>query len=110
MSAMSIAPEPRIRINRRGRIVLGSFAALPLALGIAFGSVSMAAASGGASEEIEFTYVTVDAEQTLWAIAEEVAPDEDPRVAVHAIQTLNQLPSSTVHAGERLAIPAEFTP
>lgn len=109
MTVTSVAPDPRIRINRRGRIVLGSLAGVPLALGIAFGSVNMASASDNSSTDVEFTYVTVGSEQTLWSIAERFAPEEDPRIAVQAIQTLNQLTSSTVHAGERLAIPAEYT-
>jgi len=53
--------------------------------------------------------VTVQAGDSLWAIAELVAPDADPREFIADVVALNRLPSADVLPGERLAIPAEYT-
>ena len=48
--------------------------------------------------------------ESLWSIAQEVAPSADPRDVVDAIVRLNALDGVTVSAGEQLAIPAEYAP
>lgn len=47
--------------------------------------------------------------ETLWAIASEVAPTSDPRDVVDAIKRLNALDSAQLVAGQRLAIPAQYS-
>ncbi|CAB4951747.1 unannotated protein [freshwater metagenome] len=64
--------------------------------------------SAQASNEVaktSFTYVTVHNGETLWQIAERVAPNQDPRDTVEAIVTLNNLTQSTLQPGQRIALP-----
>jgi hypothetical protein len=110
--AARTAPATRLRLTRRGRRVLAAIAAAPVAAGLALAIVS----GGGALASREdgapagtFDTVTVMSGESLWSIAEDVAPAADPRDVVDAIIDLNQLPSSAVAAGERLAIPAEYS-
>jgi hypothetical protein len=49
--------------------------------------------------------VTVLAGDTLWTIAAQLAPEEDPRDLVHEIMTLNQLTSAALTPGQEIAIP-----
>jgi LysM repeat protein len=51
----------------------------------------------------------VEPGDSLWSIALEVAPTADPRDVVDEIVRLNALGSSTVEAGQRIAIPVEFS-
>jgi hypothetical protein len=102
-------PRTRLRITRRGRAALATVIALPLALG-----TTAAVLNGGGAvatdtaSTAEFTYVEVDAGDSLWSLAEEIAPQADPREVIAAIERLNGLPSADVQAGERLAIPFEY--
>jgi LysM repeat protein len=45
---------------------------------------------------------------TLWSIAEEIAPGTDPRDVVDALQSLNLLDGGVLMVGEELAIPAAY--
>lgn len=67
------------------------------------GTVSMAGTTPGV---VPVRYVTVEAGQSLWTIAADVAPGADPRVTVAQIRELNALPSSAISAGQQLAVPA----
>ncbi len=101
----------RLRITRRGRAVLATVLALPLVLGTAAAVLN----GGGAvatdtASTAEFSYVEVEAGQSLWGLAEEIAPQADPREVISAIVRLNGLPSADVQSGERLAIPFEYLP
>jgi len=109
-SADSTAGSGRLRLTRRGRIVVTTAAAVPVALGALFFAVN----GGGAvatdsSSGATFDYVTVAAGETLWQIAGEVAPNADPREVISDIVHLNQLPSSEIQAGARIAIPLEYS-
>lgn len=103
------APRTRLRITRRGRAVLATAIALPLVLGTAAAMLN----GGGAvatdtASTAEFSYVEVEAGDSLWSLAEAVAPQADPRDVISAIVRLNGLPSADVQPGERLAIPFEY--
>jgi LysM repeat protein len=50
------------------------------------------------------THVVLPGE-TLWGIARQVAPGDDPRDTVARIVEFNSLPTTAVHAGQRLALP-----
>jgi hypothetical protein len=54
--------------------------------------------------------VTVDSGQSLWQVAETLAPTADPRDVIADIMQLNQLESADVLAGQQLAIPAKYLP
>jgi hypothetical protein len=119
MTAISIdtaftnaAPTTRLRLTVRGRRVLATVVALPIAVAIAFGAVSggSALASRDAGAPVgTFEEVTVMAGDSLWGIAQEVAPSADPRDVVDAIMRLNALDGVALSAGQRLAIPAEYS-
>lgn len=105
------AAEARLRLTTRGRRLLVALAALPLAAGIGFAALSggSALASGETVATADFETVTVMPGDTLWAIAEEVAPAEDPRTVIHEIEKLNALSSGSLQVGQQLAIPGQYT-
>ncbi|RIJ30801.1 LysM peptidoglycan-binding domain-containing protein, partial [Clavibacter michiganensis subsp. insidiosus] len=98
-----------LRITRRGRVVLTALVAAPLALGA--GLVALNGGAAVASKDASgttFEYVTVSSGQSLWDLAEEIAPSADPRDVIASVVDLNRLPSSDVAAGQQLAVPAEY--
>ncbi|CAH0206562.1 MULTISPECIES: LysM peptidoglycan-binding domain-containing protein [unclassified Microbacterium] len=113
IAAPSIRPArtaTRLRLTTRGRRVLVALAALPLAVGIGFAAISggSAIASGEATVTASFETVTVMPGDTLWSIAESVAPYADPRKVISGIESLNMLGGQSLQVGQELAIPAEY--
>ena len=123
MSTISIAPTRTItasapargalRLTARGRLVFGALAAAPLVAGLVFASVIAPASAGpvsaGAEEGVSsFETVTVGAGESLWSIAERIAPASDPREVIGDIERLNSLEDSAVLPGQTLAIPARY--
>jgi len=53
-------------------------------------------------------YVTIQGGQSLWQLAGDIAPHADPRDVVADIVNVNQLASSDLQAGQRIAIPARY--
>lgn len=98
----------RLRLTRRGRIVFSTMAALPLVVGAFVVTINggAAIASNGTGGTATFDYVTVSAGQSLWQLAETIAPEADPRDVIADIVALNQLDSASVEPGQRLALPA----
>ena len=109
MTALSIS-TPRLRLTRRGRVVFTTIVAGPLAA-----MALVTALNGGiatATSDVStgtFDYVTVESGQSLWQLAETIAPNADPRDVISDIVRLNQLESSVVHPGERLAVPPAYS-
>jgi len=104
------ARSPRLRLTRRGRAVLTGLTATPLVIA----ALVMAFAAGPAaatldSADVSFEYVTVEAGQSMWQLAGELAPQADPREVIDRIVQLNQLESSDVYAGQQLALPLEYS-
>lgn len=115
MTALSVSAPlgtTRLRLTTRGRRVLLAAAALPAAFALAVAIMSGGAAlasrddNAGASA---FTTVTVVYGESLWSIAEQIAPQSDPRDVVDDIVRLNALESPILEPGQSLAIPAEYT-
>ena len=71
------------------------------------GGAALASRDAGAPAG-SFTTVTVAPGESLWTIAEDVAPDRDPRDVVDELVRLNALETVLVQAGQRLAIPAAY--
>ncbi|MCR2810002.1 MULTISPECIES: LysM peptidoglycan-binding domain-containing protein [unclassified Microbacterium] len=114
MTAISIPAhrETRLRLTPRGRRSLAALAALPavvaLNLAVLSGGSALASRDAGAPAGT-FTTLTVASGESLWSIAEQVAPSADPRDVVDAIARLNALDGVTVSAGQRLSIPLEYS-
>lgn len=71
-----------------------------------FGFVNTAAAnSQTSSSAAKFEYVTVSAGQTLWDLAEQIAPNTDPQDWMQDVVNLNGLTSTDLKPGQRIAIP-----
>ncbi|MFT4234725.1 MAG: LysM peptidoglycan-binding domain-containing protein [Microbacterium sp.] len=108
--ALASAPRTRLRLTVRGRRAVAAVAAVPVVAGILIGAISggaaLASRDAGAPEGT-FETVTVQPGDTLWGIATEVAPNEDPREVIDAITSLNNL-TGTLTGGETLAIPLEY--
>lgn len=107
MGARSV--QPRLRITRRGRAVLAVLIAVPLAVGAIVGGVGALGADGSTTTgSTDYSYVTVHSGESLWQLAQQLAPKADPRDVVADISNLNGLDSGVIQPGQRLAIPAKY--
>lgn len=110
-TAALAAPRTRLRLTARGRRVFAGLAALPVVAGLAIAAIAGGGAAMGSDESAPadaFETVTVLSGDSLWTIAQSVAPGHDPRDVVDAISHLNQLPGGALVAGQELSIPAEY--
>jgi nucleoid-associated protein YgaU len=105
--AATASRPARLRLTRRGRVVL---VVLPALLAL---SGALLAAAPGAAEAAPRTEpraavrtVVVGTGDTLWTIAERVAPHADPRGTVAALERANGLDGAVIQAGEVLVLPA----
>ena len=105
----------KLRLTRRGRVVMTALVAVPLVVaagvlalngGGAFASASPAGTLQ--AELVSFTYVTVGAGESLWDVAQSIAPTKDPRDVIVDIIGLNQLHGDAVQPGQRLALPTGY--
>jgi Tfp pilus assembly protein FimV len=91
-----------VRLTRRGRIVLTLLMLVGiLVAGFTLGRSSQASAG---THQVRHT-VTVEPGDTLWSVAERVAPHADTRQVVAEIQSLNKISDAVVVPGERLVVP-----
>ncbi|SMH47524.1 LysM domain-containing protein [Rathayibacter oskolensis] len=105
----AVRAATHLRLTRRGRAVLATLGALPIVAGaFVFGLNGGGAVASGQSSDVEFQYVTVRAGESLWSLAEELAPESDPRDVVDDLLSLNQLPSAGIEPGQRLAVPSRY--
>jgi len=93
-------------------MVLAVLALAPV-VAVAVALSALPAAASNESADIvgsgsSFSYVTVNAGESLWSVAERIAPTADPREVITAIQTLNGLEDSAVSAGQSLAVPSQY--
>jgi hypothetical protein len=70
-----------------------------------FGFVNGANASSGFGAKTQFEYVSVSAGETLWSMADRLAPNSDPRDWIQEVVNLNGLTSTDLTPGQRIAIP-----
>ena len=98
--------HPHTRLTRRGRVLL-----LALLVAVLFGafslgrSASQAAPPSAASAAQQHERITVQAGDSLWSFARQVAPDRDPRDVVATIRDLNDLTSAELSPGQQLVLP-----
>ena len=105
------AKQAPLRLTRRGRFVLiGVPLILLAALVLSFsGFLNAPAKAAESAAELSLTptvTVTVQPGESLWAIAEAVAPERDPRDVVADIIQLNNLEAARVVPGQALFIPS----
>jgi LysM repeat protein len=110
VSARSASAAPaRHRRTRRGRAVLTTLAGIPIVAGSLFLSLTgVPAVASSEVSRVPLQSVTVESGQSLWAIAQAVAPTADPREVIDSIMRLNQLSSYDVVPGQELAIPRDL--
>ncbi|MGH3495477.1 MAG: LysM peptidoglycan-binding domain-containing protein [Sciscionella sp.] len=100
----SDASPPPLRLTHRGRVAvfIVVFAAALTALSL----LGSPAASTGSAHQIHDRTVIVQSGQTLWQVAGEVAPGQDPRPIVDKIMELNSLSDpGAIRPGEPLYLP-----
>lgn len=107
VAARSAAPSG-VRLTRRGRLVLVAAPLLLLAVAVALLAATLVptAKASTASGVVDngLTQITVVEGDSLWSIAQEVAPQRDPRDVVSEIVELNHL-RGTLTVGTELLVP-----
>jgi len=107
------ARRRKVRLTRRGRVVVWVLAALVAAAVLT--PVWLIAATGAqaanhglppAAVHAGMRHVLVEPGQTLWSIAMAAEPTADPRVVTQEIMQVNALSSGVVVPGESLWVPA----
>lgn len=96
-----------LRLTRRGRVVVRLLLAALVVTAVAVGVLAtsgVASAGRDARPAVVTTHVVLPGE-TLWELAERVAPGSDPRDVVARIVELNGLEGAGVRAGTRLVLP-----
>jgi LysM repeat protein len=101
---------PRLRLTRRGRIVLIGLplvllAAVILSLTGLLNSPAKAADNASGLTVTPTVSVTVQPGESLWAIAGQVDPGRDPRDVIADIVQLNDLQAGKVMPGQQLFVP-----
>jgi hypothetical protein len=97
---MKNTSAPAIRLTPRGRMVMAAAAAITLIGAMsAIGNVQ-----AGASDSRNPQVVVVQPGESLWTIAQDVAPQADPRATVVELKRLNGLTSSVVQVGQALVV------
>lgn len=110
--ASSSHGSARLRLTRRGRVVVGGLIALVVAGLLLFAAVLLAPqafASNSAPGEQQFHYVVAQPGESLWSLASDLDPKVDPRDLIAEIVQLNQLEGSDVEAGQALAVPLRYS-
>ncbi|MBT2520671.1 LysM peptidoglycan-binding domain-containing protein [Arthrobacter sp. ISL-28] len=103
---------PRLRLTRRGRIVLIGLplvllAALLLSLTGLLNSPAKAADTASGLSVTKTVSVTVQPGESLWVIAGAVDPTRDPRDVIADIVQLNDLEMGKVLPGQQLFVPSK---
>ena len=100
--------EARNAYRRRRKIKKQIFRTiiLSIVLSILMGSVLFVLAKEPADTEVSYVTVTVQSGDTLWTIAKEHFPEEDPRDVIYEIRKINDISNYTIYAGEDILLPA----
>ena len=94
-------PSP-VRLTKRGRRVVALLVLLPLAAILWFSAGKGAVAQGTAPTT---KTVVVQPGQSLWGIAQDVAPKADPRETIYKIKQLNHFADSSLSPGQAVIVP-----
>jgi LysM domain len=101
-----------LRLTRRGRLVVASFAVLLATVVLTVLGVALAGGAAQASNHGRdgagyqgMHQIVVQPGETLWTIATSAEPSADPRLVISQIMTTNSMTSTAVQAGELLWVP-----
>ena len=107
------APKSHLRLTKRGRAVFTTLAAIPVVIGAFLfainGGGAQASLESSVQPGVEYTYVVITAGESLWSIAQDVAPTADPRDVVSDILEFNGMSSAELFPGQRLALPLQYS-
>ncbi|MBP3044143.1 LysM peptidoglycan-binding domain-containing protein [Arthrobacter jiangjiafuii] len=107
-TASPASPAAPLRLTRRGRLVLIGLPAMltaAAALTMLGFFTAPAMASNGGPDVTRTVQVSVGPGESLWGLAQEYAPDRDPRAVVADMIELNNLSDDRIPAGVQLFIP-----
>ncbi|MGH3928458.1 MAG: LysM peptidoglycan-binding domain-containing protein [Pseudonocardiaceae bacterium] len=90
------------RPDRSAYLVVAGVATLAVV-----GALGLLGQAASARIPAETAEVRVGAGETLWDVAQRVAPESDPRAVVERIRQLNGTPGSAVQPGQQLRVPAD---
>ena len=97
-----------VRLTPRGRLLARLAVITSLSILLLSGFAAVTGATAGSSDTaIPSPYVKVSVKpgDTLWSIAESIAPSGDRRSSVADIVEINHLKSPELHAGKKIYIP-----
>lgn len=100
-----VCNAPGVRITRRGRAVLLVVLVALLLAAFTLGRTGDSQAATDGATRAPYATTTVHEGESLWAVAQRVAPQHDPRAVVQQIRELNNLPSASVQVGQQLLLP-----
>lgn len=113
MTHLTSERRVKLRMTRRGRVVLGVLLAIVVStiVALSFFAGSSSALASGEQERgsVQFATVAAMPGDSLWTLASRIAPEEDPRDVIADIKLLNRLESSDLLVGQELAIPLKYT-
>ena len=97
-------PARALHLTRRGRVLLVAALAAVLFGSFALGrTASQAAPLSAPGPAVQVA--TVQPGDSLWAVAQRIAPDNDTRQVVAQIRRLNDLSGSELRVGQQLLLP-----
>jgi len=93
-----------LRLTRRGRLLLTCLVVLGVFLLLSVGRAGSQAATVTATDPA-LVQMTVQPGDTLWAIAQRIAPNNDPREVMAQIRRINDLSTPGLLVGQQLLLP-----
>ncbi len=94
----------RSRLTRRGRLLVVLLSAGLLLAAFSLGRADSQAAVAPPTDGAALEQTVVMPGDTLWSIARDIAPDNDPREVIAQIRELNDLSGGLI-AGQQLLLP-----
>jgi len=103
VNAAATSTKQSLRLTKRGRLVVLVFVVVSLFTAlIMFGSFANATATNAGPAT---AVVVVQQGESLWSIAQSIAPNADPRATINDIKDLNGFNDSVVSAGQSIVVP-----
>jgi nucleoid-associated protein YgaU len=96
--------SPALRLTRRGRRLVAGLC-VAAGIGLAMVVAAVAGPDPGGLRLAGDSSVVVRSGDTLWSIAVDLAPEEDPRAVVHALVEVNGLDGVGLVPGQVLELP-----